>query len=60
MISWTLLLIFRPSDYEKDADGNDMDYDYLPVLGDNDGDDDSYDVKYYWFQIDKGHDNYSQ
>lgn len=28
----------------KDADGNDMDYDFLPVLSDNDsGDDDSYD-----------------
>lgn len=54
------MLIFRPSDYEKDAYGNDMDYDYLPVLGDNDGDDDSYDVKYYRFQIDNGRDNYSQ
>lgn len=28
----------------KDADGNDMDDDFLPVLGDNDpGDDDGYD-----------------
>lgn len=59
-ISLTLLLIFRPSYYEKDADGNDMDYGYLPVSGDYDGDDDSYDVKYYRFQIDKERDNYSQ